>query len=442
MNSSYVIATLKKAWSQLVGVNIVAGGMFVLGIYLFFSIFYWTINSNHVVLLMVSLVIFFSINVFWLKYGKTFASKNILYFFIIFGISVRLLWITFNQVDQTSDHAYYLWMSNKILEGEFLINPFKQSGISILYALVHRITRFNLETIASAINFIFSFLQFPLLYHLVRKTLSEAYAVFGILIYSIWFESFVYANVAFNAIALSFSSLLSLYLVVEGLRKGNLFDFVFSGMVLGLSQYLRGTSFTILTFSALAIFLIVKSKIDSFKFGIFLFLGFFIMTSPILIYNFSEFGVLSVSPAFNSGVSAFIGTNQYSRGFYIENYNEKIVAEMHEYLENQNIAISSDEKMNLKEVLKIQNLLYHPIQNRKWAPLRNQVALNMAIQNISKNPLIYLKNVLLIKLPVFLVEPSSFAWNFSKEFMSARPWLENYSIILMVIFNLFFATGL
>lgn len=101
-----------------------------------------------------------------------------------------------------------------------------------------------------------------------------------------------------------------------GLGRQGLLAAVASGALLGLSEYVRPLSQALLGGFVLLPFLVRSSLRRAAPLGAAVVIAFVVVLTPLVAWNYSKFGEVSVSSSSYAGWSLFVGTNQKHNGMF------------------------------------------------------------------------------------------------------------------------------
>jgi Dolichyl-phosphate-mannose-protein mannosyltransferase len=254
------------------------------------------------------------------KCSNWIAMSSTKIFWVCFGIgsSLRIFWFLFSGISQTSDASYYIQQSKKILGLEMFLDPSKQVGPGYMIAISKIIFPFNGEWVSVLPVLLVSLLGMVLVFILTERLIGLVPACIALFFAAFSPEHILYTNILTAHWFQSFWLLAGLVFWVNSdpCRTGSAKSLFLCGICFGLSQYMRGSSiYFILVFLALeALWLRRWRSIFTVSWV------FIVVVTPILVFNFTRLGLISLSPSQNSGFSLYLGTDFETRGHYRDNY--------------------------------------------------------------------------------------------------------------------------
>ena len=156
------------------------------------------------------------------------------------ALAIRLAWVLFSNVQQTSDFAGYDRMAREILDGKYIINPTKPTGASIFFSLHYLLMGYNpiFPQISIAI---LSTIQVVLVYSILVHVTSDRQAgLFGGLLLALWPEHILYTNLLGSDVLFSTAILTATWLLSIRYRTNwispSVLAFV-AGICLGIANF-------------------------------------------------------------------------------------------------------------------------------------------------------------------------------------------------------------
>jgi hypothetical protein len=255
---------------------------------------------------------------------------------LILAFLLRICWVLFSGIIQTSDFALYDQTAIEILNGANILNYISNSRnvgtsvfISAHYWLFGTYQAIPLFSIA-----ILSMVQIILINKILNKIVGRYYSKFATLIIAIFPEHILLNNLLGSDVIFSTLCCLGIYLTFKFFNSPNknIFYMLLVGLTYGLSHWIRSTALIFLISNLLFIFVTEKLTKNSFYYSSPLILGFFIVISPIIYHNYSIKKKIDIKPIHGQfGKSLLIGTFYEGDG-RISGWKKK---ENHKYLRNQ-----------------------------------------------------------------------------------------------------------
>ncbi len=338
------------------------------------------------------------------RFGFDFFLKNkrsLLFLIIAVGFFIRFYWHFFSGIEQTSDAAFYVQQGREILAGKYFLSPYKQSGPGMMSAFSMWIFKSELEWIAILPVFFVSVAFIPLIYWLGKNLFGTVAGVLSAFLFAIWPEPILYTNLVtahwyqgfFICLGLCFATHpFQLNEVKRKIKWNSTFCFI-AGLSIGFSQYMRGSSLLFFVSFLLILYFLQLNYSKVFA----LILGFILITAPILVFNWNQFEIFSFSPAQNSGMSLFIGTDIGRQGHYYDKYWEDVEKQVSSMIQAGTLNPKANSQHNL-----------------------NLAATTVAIKRIMDRPMEMLKLAGLHKMPIFWAEPASLAWSLPGSILEKR----------------------
>jgi hypothetical protein len=270
---------------------------------------------------------------------------------LIVALGMRLFWVFFSGVTQTSDFLEYEEMTATIAQGGAWLDPSKSTGASILYAPLYVIFGRN-PLWPQILQAFLSTLQILLAYFIARRTSGgERAGKIAALALTLWPEHLFYVNIICSDVPFSTLVLAAVWLLWSD-RRGYWLRVFAAGIILGMAAWVRPNA--MITLTAFVAFLLLRnpgkagtreslapakpvprpgpksvplmSRISKnlrkgnwprrAGFGAAAAVGFFLLTLPILCINYRDRGELSVTIAKRTGFNLMFGANVKHQGKY------------------------------------------------------------------------------------------------------------------------------
>lgn len=355
----------------------------------------------------------------YLKWGKVTAyrveaddsSEPISFSLLVLGVVasgalLRLFWVQYSVVEQSSDFQLYANMAEQVYYGEYLLTPSKQSGPGLVGAALYKMLGGVNVQAYLYLQAIVSTVTIWLVYLITKRIFNEKAALLAALVFAVNPEAWVYTNVFGNEPFIAFFFTLSVWAVGEAMsatsdqgRRAHLW-MALAGLSLGLSQYMRGTAMImILCFAA---YLIVVVRYDHRK-VLSLFGAFTLITAPILGFNYQKLDIVSYAPSQYSGFTLLIGTKKETQGRYYGEFLDEVAAE----IRRQESEGSLDFRQKVAALVAKSGLS----EAECAGVLSNQIAMQMALDRIGKDGPELLRIAITYKIPVFFAGVNGYSWS-------------------------------
>ncbi|MBR9699975.1 hypothetical protein GOV09_05955 [Candidatus Woesearchaeota archaeon] len=244
------------------------------------------------------------------KFMSFFSRFSIVHVFLL-GVALRFLWLVFSNPIQTSDFLDYQNMAVDIMNGQYIFNPIKPTGASIITAMSYKL--FGVHDLAALAPIVLlSSISILLIYGLCKHFFGKRTAIIVSLLFALLPEHIMYVNLIGSDVYFSFFILLGIYFLLVPKEKLYL-----AGISFGIAQYFRPLAFIPVLAAILFFFVVKKQDIKtSIKNSIIVIILFAVVVSPIVSYNQSELGIVSISPSQMGGWSMLLATNPEFKGQY------------------------------------------------------------------------------------------------------------------------------
>jgi hypothetical protein len=245
---------------------------------------------------------------------------KICYIFLI-ALVLRIGWVYFSNVTQSSDFLLFEKAAIEILNGKSILSfvTYQRTVgpslfISIHYFLFGQSQIFPLIGIA-----ILSSLQVLFVYWILISVVNKNTAIFASILLAFFPEHIILTNLLGSDVLFSSICYLGLFLIIKAnLVKQNSSTLIYFavGIVFGINHWVRATSpifvFSILSFMLLSTKVKPLTRISS---AIWVIIGFVITISPIIGFNYSTYGKLDINSIHGQrGKSLLIGTLTEGQG--------------------------------------------------------------------------------------------------------------------------------
>ena len=245
------------------------------------------------------------------------------------ALGLRLAWVLFSGVRQTSDWALWDKVAQDMFVYDYWLHPIRRTGPSIQAGLIYHWFGYN-TLLALLPNAFFSAAQVWFLHRIVALRGSKGAAGLAALALALWPAHILYCNLIGGEVQFAFLTLMSVYLFIHRHRFwGWLAACLGAGLLLGAAQWLRPTAGIFM--GALMGYLVLSgwrrparllAQIGA------LLLGFAIVVGPIVSFNLRELDIFSISPVRLGGWSFLTGTNPESKGFYSSRVRKELAKEI------------------------------------------------------------------------------------------------------------------
>lgn len=354
---------------------------------------------------------------------------------VVFGALLRLFWVRYSVVEQTSDFQFYANMAEQVYRGEYLLTPRKQSGPGLVGAALYMLmggvnvqAYLYLQAIVSAVTI-------WLVYLVTKRVFNEKAGLLAALIFAVNPEAWVYTNVFGNEPFIAFFFTLTVWAVGEAMltprgqgRRAHLW-MALAGLSLGLSQYMRATALIMII--CFAAYLIVVARYDCRKvlslFGVFT-----LVTAPILAFNYQKLGIVSYAPSQYSGFSLLIGTKKETQGRYYGEFLDEVAAEIRKQ--------DSEGALGFRQKVAALVAKSGLSEAECAGVISNQIAMQMALDRIRKDGPELLKIGIMYKIPVFFAGVNGYSWSLeTSNLLTELPverierWLESFTRMLQYL---------
>lgn len=354
---------------------------------------------------------------------------------VVLGGLLRLLWVRYSVVEQTSDFQFYANMAEQVYRGEYLLTPRKQSGPGLVGAALYVLLGGVKVQAYLYLQAIVSTVTIWLVYLVTKRVFNEKAGMLAALIFAINPEAWVYTNVFGNEPFIAFFFTLSVWAVGEAMevsqnqgRRAYLW-MALAGLSLGLSQYMRATA--LIMAICFVAYLIVVARYDYRKvlslFGVFT-----LVTAPILAFNYQKLGIVSYAPSQYSGFSLLIGTNKETRGGYYGEFLDEVAAEIRKQ--------DSEGSLNFRQKVAALVAKSGLSEAECAGVISNQIAMQMALGRIRKDGPELLRIGVTYKIPVFFAGVNGYSWSLETSSLLAERsidrvgrWLESFTRVLQYL---------
>lgn len=322
-----------------------------------------------------------------------FLTRISIFEVFILSLLLRLFWVLFTENIQTSDFLGYDKTAIEILNGsnilEYISNT-RNVGTSVFIGIQYYIFGYN-QIIPLLTMSIISSLQVVFIYWILLKIQNRKVALFASILLAIFPEHLFLTNLLGSDILFSTIIYLALLLLTISYNK-RLFPktiFLFlSGLTFGLAHWTRSTA-PIFLFSAL-LFLLIDNRNDLLRrfCNIFaLLIGFSLIISPIIAYNYKVSGQFDIKPIHGQlGASLLIGTFPDGNG----RFKTWATKENHVLLKDKiNEYLIADSDISLET---------SDYKSHEINLAIDQVYSKIAIQRIFDSPMSFIKMVLQYKI--------------------------------------------
>ena len=373
-----------------------------------FSFFYF--HSFNLITFFFSVTLGCGVYLFLSRKKNIFFNSNLnLSSVLIFGCALRALWVSLNyDFVYTSDWLKYHELAVEILNGNFLFNDFKPSGISILTALFYFLFGVN-HFSAVVVQIIISVSIIYLVYKITSFCFNKKTGLIAAVLTSLSPDFIVYCNVVNSQLLFTFLFLTAVLVLTKKISLSKIF---FISILIGFSQYVRPTG-NLLLFSFIAFIFLTQSLKKRMKYNL-IFITLFLFTQiPIFYYNYQNFELVSNSPATGQslGWSMLIGWNINSKGVY-----------------------------NNKDLEALYDRVYKA--DKKLMPYQiDSIAKNMAIERIKKDPLKIMAFSIFQK-PLILWSMGPDVVGLNNKINDHKIWIVRVSILFHKLFLILFVFGL
>ena len=363
------------------------------------------------------LAFFIAVAYGYLKWGKAinhhetdvFSSERMKWLVlavVVFGGVLRVLWVRYSVVEQTSDFQFYANMAEQVYRGEYLLTPRKQSGPGLVGAALYTILGGINVNSYLYLQAIVSTVTVWLVYLVTKRAFNKMAGLLAAFIFAVNPEAWVYTNVFGNEPFIAFFFTLSVWAVGEAMqtlqsqgRRAHLL-MALAGLSLGLSQYMRATA--LIMAICFVAYLIVVARYDYRK-VLLLFGVFTLVTAPILAFNFQKLGIVSYAPSQYSGFSLLIGTKKETQGRYYGEFLDEVAAEIREQ--------ESEGTLNFRQKVAALVAKSGLSEAECAGVISNQIAMQMALDRIRKDGPELLKIGITYKIPVFFAGVNGYSWS-------------------------------
>lgn len=245
------------------------------------------------------------------------------------ALGLRLAWVVFSGVSQTSDWALWDKVAQDMFVYDYWLHPIRRTGPSIQAGLIYHWFGYN-TLLALLPNALFSAAQVWFLHRIVALRGHKGAAGLAGLALAVWPAHILYCNLIGGEVQFAFFVILSVYLFIH--RHGFwgwLTMCLAAGLALGAAQWLRPTAGVFM--GALLGYLVLAGWRRPARLAAqiaALLVGFAIVVGPIVSFNLTELGIFSISPVRLGGWSFLTGTNPESKGFYSSRDRKELAREI------------------------------------------------------------------------------------------------------------------
>ena len=339
------------------------------------------LNISTVILIVVLFFLFFKFKSILINRFYLFSKDINIWYIFFLALFIRILWVYVSGNAQVSDFDEFNQYAIEILAGsenilDYISGP-KSIGVSVFIYLVYFIFGIN-EIYPLLFIAFFSSLQIYFIYNIVKTYSSNQVAIIASIILSIHPEHIILTNLLGSDVLYTTLIYFGVFLISKYSIKNQIIFFLI-GIILGLSYWTRATA-SVFIFSIL-LYILIKNKWNIFlKKSLFFLVGFFMVISPIIVFNFNKSGNFDLKPIHGQfGKSLLIGTFNKGDG----RYNGWLKHEDHKYLDN---------------MLYNYNNKISTLNDFERASAEDEVFTKIAIDRLKNKPINFLKLVLKHKL--------------------------------------------
>lgn len=333
---------------------------------------------NSTILISIFLILYFFF-FFKIKFIKRIFKVISINQILILAFIIRISWVLFSEVVQTSDFAAYNQTAIEILKGADILKYISGSrniGTSIFISAHYWL--FGIYQLIPLVSIaILSMIQIILINCILNTIIGTHYSKIATLLISIFPEHIILNNLLGSDVIFSTLCLLSIYLTFKFFNsaKKKLAYMILIGVTYGISHWIRSTALIFLISNLFFILVSEKAIKNSLFYSLAILMSFFTVISPIIYHNFSLTKEIDIKPIHGQfGKSLLIGTFYESDG-RISGWQEK---------ENHNYLAEKLDKFNLNNI----DLNYY----------KDKVYTKIAIQRVIESPIKFLKLVCKHKL--------------------------------------------
>ena len=320
-------------------------------------------------------------------------NKIKFYKLLIIAFLIRLSWVIFSDIQQSSDFIAYDNMALEILDGKSIFSYISNSrnvGVSIFASVIYFLFGYNQLYVLISFS-ILSTIQIIFVYKILSIISKKEVAIFSSLLLCFYPEHIILNNLISSDVLFSTIICFSIYILTKyyskRYSKSLLFGCFLVGLVIGLSHWVRSTA-PIFVVSFVIFFVLNKSfsiKQRAIQISFFI-IGFFTIISPIINYNFKTTNKFDINPIHGQlGHSLLIGTFLEGDG-RIKTWQKSenftfLDSTLTNYLNNKPEELYSD---------------FDDAKLRRY--ISDKIYANISISRIFNNPLKFAKIVLKYKL--------------------------------------------
>jgi hypothetical protein len=187
----------------------------------------------------------------------------------------------------------------------------RPSGFSILLGSLYRVAGVDIGLVA-VLNLTAAVVTGFLAHQVAREAWGRRAGVAALMLYALAPTSALMTSVLLTETVYGAVLMGAIWLALR--RRRLPWAWLGAGVVLGLSQYLRSTSFLLLPALAVIPMLTHRRLAPGLGLGALAALGFVVSVSPVIVHNWTAHGSLSVATSSYGGWSMYIGANSDSNG--------------------------------------------------------------------------------------------------------------------------------
>jgi 4-amino-4-deoxy-L-arabinose transferase-like glycosyltransferase len=302
-------------------------------------------------------------------------------------------WVFISGVEQVADFKSFDQTALEILQGQYLINPFRQIGPSLFFALHYHVFGYN--TLYPQVSIaVLSAVQTLLVYRLiVQTTSSRTTAIISSGLLAVWPEHIIYTNLLSGDVLFCTAVLLAIWLISTSRSSAGFCSVALilgAGLTLGIAHWIRPTAPLFILIATLFLLLEPNMVWVRIRNTVYFLAATMIAIVPIMWLNQSAIGFPSPMVSQQGGWSMLVGTNVASHGWY----NTEDV-----------------ELLNREVARRRYNPAEHPVV------FRYRIAREIAIKRLQDNPVAFLCMAFRYKI-TDLWRPGGLFWSMNKSRLS------------------------